>query len=69
MVTVIVLAFQASAWAGCRLDCDNEFSREACVCQFVHPNPLDFSDLEMCIGNSQDVYNKCMAGCVYAPSP
>ncbi len=69
LVIAIVLAFHVSAWAGCRLDCGNEYARGVHVCQFVHPDPLDFADLETCVGNSQDVYNKCIAGCVYAPWP
>jgi hypothetical protein len=69
LIIAIVLAFHASARADCRLDCANEYARGVDVCELIHPDPLDSGDLSMCIGNSQDVYSKCVAGCVYAPWP
>jgi hypothetical protein len=69
LTIAMILAFHASAWADCRLACDNEYVRGVHACELVHPDPLDSGDLAMCVGWSQDVYSKCTAGCVYAPWP
>gem|GEM_PF-4528935 len=69
LVIAIVLAFYTSAWADCKLDpatavqCSNQYESGVAICKSIHHNPLDSGDLAMCIGNSQDVYNKCTAGC------
>jgi len=67
LMTAMVMALHASAWADCSFDCGNEYANGVYICESVHPDPLDSGDLAMCIGQSEDVYNKCVAGCVYAP--
>ena len=75
LIIAIVLAAYTSAWAFgdyCKLDlgaataanCNREYASGVKICREMHPNPLDYSDLAMCIGNSRDVYNKCTAGCM-----
>ena len=72
LVIAIVLAAFTSAWAGsCSLNldpataaiCDREYAAGVKVCEKVHPNPLDYDDMAMCVGNARDVYNKCTGGC------
>lgn len=69
LVIAIVLAFYTSAWADCKLDtatavrCSDAYTSGVEICKSIHNDPLDSGDLAMCIGNSQDVYNKCTAGC------
>ncbi|HYA43406.1 MAG TPA: hypothetical protein VEF34_19045 [Syntrophobacteraceae bacterium] len=69
LMTAIVMAFHASVWAECRFDCGSEYARGVDTCRAVHPDPLDSGDLAVCIENSRDVYRKCVAGCLYLPSP
>jgi hypothetical protein len=67
LMIAIVMAFCTSALADCGLDasmaahCDNEYTSGVHTCRAMHPDPLDTSDLRMCITFSQDVYKKCMA--------
>ena len=72
LIIAIVLAAYTSAWAGaCRFDldaataaiCNREYESGVKICRETHPDPLDYSNLTMCIGNSQDVYSKCTGGC------
>jgi hypothetical protein len=72
LMIAIILAGYASAWAGeCQLDldaataaiCDRQLASGIRTCREMHPDPLDYDDLAMCIGYSQDVYSKCTSGC------
>ncbi|SPF37200.1 exported hypothetical protein [Syntrophobacter sp. SbD1] len=69
LIIAIVLAFYTSAGAYCKLDaptaaqCSQEYASGVEICKAIHHDPLDSGDLAMCIGNSQDVYNKCTTGC------
>jgi len=72
LIVAIILAVCTSAWAGnCRFDpdaattaiCDREYVSGVKICNDMHPDPLDYYNRSICIGNSQDVYNKCMGGC------
>ena len=72
LIIAIVLAAYTSAWAGaCRMDldaataaiCNREYASGVRICRDTHPNPLDYDNLAMCVGYSQDVYNKCTGGC------
>jgi hypothetical protein len=60
---------QPSARFYCSFDCADAYARGIRVCRLIHHNPLDAGDLSICVGNSQGLYNKCLAGCVYEPEP
>ncbi|MGO9531055.1 MAG: hypothetical protein ACLP3B_07725 [Syntrophobacteraceae bacterium] len=72
LIIAIVLTAYTSAWGGaCRFDldastaaiCSREYASGVKICRDTHPDPLDYDNLAMCIGYSQDVYNKCTGGC------
>ncbi len=72
LIIAIVLAAYTSAWAGdCILDldaataavCSREYAEGVRICRETHPYPMDYDNLAMCIGYSQDVYSKCTGGC------
>ena len=72
LIIAIVLAAYTSAWGGdCKLDldeataaiCNRGYVAEVRICREMHPNPLDYDNLAMCIGYAQDVYSKCTGGC------
>lgn len=72
LMIAIILATYTSAWAGaCSLDldaataaiCDREYRSGVRICREMHPDPLDYNDLGMCIQSSQDVFSRCTAGC------
>lgn len=73
LIVAIVLLCHGSVWADCELDavmaarCQDEYTSGVKVCTSMHPNPLDASDLRMCLMYSQDVYNKCMAWVYQSP--
>ena len=72
LMIAIILAACTSAWAGaCSLDldaataaiCDRQYESGVKICREMHPDPLDYGDLTMCIQYSRDVYRKCTNNC------
>jgi hypothetical protein len=72
LTIAIVLVTCAYAWAGdCSLEldrltaatCDRQYASGAAICREMHPDPLDYNDLWMCLQYSRDVYRKCTGWC------
>lgn len=53
----------ATAYAGCKSDCRDEYESEISTCQIMHDGPDDADDLVSCIESARSDYESCVDDC------
>ena len=62
-ITFSLLIHPTLGKAGCKSDCEDEYSSEKESCMFLHDEPDEADYLRMCIDNAKSEYDDCIGEC------
>ena len=60
---LVLICLGASAWAGCKTDCRNDYEDEVESCRVLHYEADDADDLILCIENARGDVEDCLQAC------
>ena len=53
----------ATAYAGCKSDCRDEYESDVRLCHLLHDDPDDSGSLTSCIESAKSDYDSCVDDC------